>query len=191
MPEFLTNYSPLWLLLAPLGGALFAWYFYRNTRNKLSRAWFQYPLVLFRGVVVTLVILLLMNPFLKTQRKRVDRPILVVAIDESRSMLYHTDSVQQALRLQNWSEEAKNQLAGDFDLRYIGFGDEPADSILWRFDQRATDFSRLFQRIEDRYAGQRLAAVLLASDGLTISIKSPLCLSRTVVLRVHLPSAST
>ncbi len=166
MPEFLTNYSPLWLLLAPLVGALFAWYFYRNTRNKLSRAWFQYPLVLFRGVVVTLVILLLMNPFLKTQRKRVDRPILVVAIDESRSMLYHTDSVQQALRLQNWSEEAKNQLAGDFDLRYIGFGDEPADSILWRFDQRATDFSRLFQRIEDRYAGQRLAAVLLASDGI-------------------------
>ncbi|MBU6332323.1 MAG: hypothetical protein KGQ80_07935 [Bacteroidetes bacterium] len=166
MPEFLTNYSPLWLLLAPLGGALFAWFFYRNTKSKLSRAWFQYPLVLLRGIVVSLVILLLLNPFLKTQRKRVDRPLLVVAIDESQSMLFHNDSLQQTSQLQNWLKEAKNQLGDGFDLRVMGFGDETSDSLLWRFDQQATDFSRLFQRIEDRYAGQRLAAVLLASDGI-------------------------
>ncbi|MBM3918667.1 MAG: VWA domain-containing protein [Sphingomonadales bacterium] len=166
MPEFLTNYSPLWLLLAPLSGVLFAWLFYRDTRNKLSRAWYLYPLVIFRGIVVTILVLMLLNPFLKTQRKRVDRPLLVVAIDQSRSMLFHTDSLQQVKRLQNWLAEAKNRLEGDFDLRIMGFGDEAGDSIRWRFDQQATDFSRLFQRIEDRYAGQRLAAILLASDGI-------------------------
>lgn len=166
MPELLTNYSPLWLGLAPLGGVLFAWYFYRNTRNKLSRAWFQYPLIILRGLVVTLLILLLLNPFLKTQRKRVERPLLVVAIDDSQSMLFHADSLQQARRLQKWLSEARNQLEGDFDLRILGFGEHTEDSILWRFHHQATDFSRLFQRIEDRFAGQQLAAVLLASDGI-------------------------
>jgi len=182
MPEFLTNYSPFWLLVAPLGGALAAWYFYRNTRGQLSRAWFQYPLVILRGLVVSLIILLLLNPFLKTQRKRIDRPLLVLAIDESESMLFHSDSLQQVKRLQSWLQQARNQLQ-DFDLRVVGFGDKVEDSIFWRFDGQATDFSRLFQRIEDRYAGQRLAAVLMASDGIYNQGNEPL----TQSMRLNVP----
>jgi len=166
MPEFLTNFSPLWLLLAPVGGILFAWLFYRNSRHRLSQSWHIYPLAILRGGVVTLLILLLLNPYLKTQRKRVDRPVVVVAIDQSRSLLYHTDSLRQVQRMQRWLSEAKTRLGGDFDLRVLGFGDGVNDTIDWRFDQQATNFSGLFQRIEDRHAGQRLAAVVVASDGI-------------------------
>jgi len=164
--SLLTAVSSWYLLGCLLIGLLYALLLYYRSGNKFSKAWYVYPMAAFRGSAVALLVLLLFNPYLKSEQKVTEKPLVVVAFDNSQSLLHETDSASLAKSLSAFASAAVKQLSDNHELRLLSFGGNLDDSLKNDFSAKATNISGLLQQIEDRYSGSQLAAVVLLSDGI-------------------------
>jgi hypothetical protein len=164
--SLLTAVSSWYLLGCILIGLLYALLLYYRSGSKFSKAWFRYPLAVLRGSVVALVVLLLFNPYLKSEQKVTEKPLVILAFDNSQSLTQHTDSVELAQSLANFAAAAVQELSAQHELRLLSFGGGLDDSLKHDFSAKSTNISGLLQQIEDRYSGSQLAAVVLLSDGI-------------------------
>jgi hypothetical protein len=164
--SLLTAVSSWYLLGCILIGLLYALLLYYRSGSKFSQAWFRYPLAVLRGSVVALVVLLLFNPYLKSEQKVTEKPLVILAFDNSQSLTQHADSVELAQSLANFAAAAVQELSVQHELRLLSFGGGLDDSLKHDFSAKSTNISGLLQQIEDRYSGSQLAAVVLLSDGI-------------------------
>ena len=164
--SLLTAVSSWYLLGCILIGVLYAFLLYYRSGSKFSQAWFRYPLAVLRGSVVALVVLLLFNPYLKSERKVTEKPLLILAFDNSQSLMQHVDSAELAESLAGFAGAAVKELSAAHDLRLLSFGAGVDDSLKHDFSAKSTNISGLLQQLEDRYSGNQLAAVVLLSDGI-------------------------
>ncbi|MDP2188002.1 MAG: hypothetical protein Q8J69_04880 [Sphingobacteriaceae bacterium] len=164
--SLLTAVSSWYLLGCILIGLLYALLLYYRSGSQFSQAWLRYPLAVLRGSVVALVVLLLFNPYLKSEQKVTEKPLIVVAFDNSQSLLHETDSATLHASLDDFANQAAGVLSQQHELRLLSFGAGIDDSLKRDFTAKATNISGLLQGIEDRYSGQQLAAIVLLSDGI-------------------------
>lgn len=171
----LTQFSWWYLPGCLLLGAVFAWLQYRGKKTSD----FSKPKVLvlaaLRGIAVALVALLLLNPYLRTDKKITEKPILLLAFDNSASLV-QADSNQLATRMQAVQTELTDKLGEAVEVRAFGFGSDLRDSLTFDFQEKATDYSRLFETLLQRFSGKRLAGLLLATDGIQNRGYDPLSL---------------
>lgn len=132
-----------------------------------------------RFLGVFLLLLLLMNPLLKQVAKLLEKPIIVLAIDNSQSVKEGFDSVQlvgfQQQIAQLKKDLEKENLQVELEL-LEGFPDDESIS----FDGSSTNLSSLLYRITEDYDGRNLASILLVSDGIFNQGLSPTYWSSTV-----------
>lgn len=164
--SLLTAVSSWYLLGCILLGLLYALLLYYRSGSKFSQAWYVYPMAVFRGSVVALLVLLLFNPYLKSEQKVTEKPLVIVAFDNSQSLLHQTDSASIAQSLSAFASNAIKELSEQHELRLVSFGGSLDDSLKHDFSAKSTNISGLLQQIEDRYSGSQLAAVVLLSDGI-------------------------
>ncbi len=164
--SLLTAVSSWYLIGCLLIGVLYALLLYYRSGSKFSQAWFRFPLAVLRGSVVALIVLLLFNPYLKSEQKVTEKPLVILAVDNSQSLVQQADSVELAEALAGFAAGAVKALSEEHDLRLFSFGGGIEDSLKYDFSAKSTDISGLFQQLEDRYSGNQLAAVVLLSDGI-------------------------
>lgn len=167
----LTEYS-LWLLpLCLLAGAGFSLLLYYKNRNLDLTKKTTVTLSVIRGLVVALICFLLLAPMLKMILKKVEKPILVVAVDDTESIASTKDS---AFYRTEFSQKL-NRLIASFGDRYeirpylIGEDDQavPADEeIELDFCKKESDLSSIFDDIEKFYSGKNIGAMLMFTDGI-------------------------
>ncbi|MFN3530721.1 MAG: hypothetical protein ACK417_12425 [Bacteroidia bacterium] len=190
--QLISAFSDGYYLLCLLAGLAYAWLLYHKTATNLSLPWLIWPLSAFRALAVAGVVLLLLNPYLKSEEKVIEKPLVVLAIDNSRSMLHQADSSALAKELQQLTLRAQETLSGDYDLRQLRFGADVYDSLSFDFSEPATDLSRLFNRLQSRFSGRQLAAVVLVSDGIYNRGFDPLPLAEQLGVPVYsLPLGDT
>jgi hypothetical protein len=167
--------APLWyLLLCLMAGAIYAGvlYFREARLNEIAR-WIRRLMAALRFVVVSFLAFLLMSPLLKTEFREVEKPVIVIAQDESESLVMGKDSAFNRKEYPAKLEELKKSLEDKFNVVTYSFGDKFRENTSFDYKDKLTDFSTLFSELDTRYADRNLGAVIVASDGIYNQGQSP------------------
>ncbi len=162
--ENLSFQYPTWyLILCFLLGLTYALVLYfRNDTFKDRAGWLNGLLGGLRFLTVSLLSILLLSPLLKSAIREVKKPIVVIAQDQSESVLNNLDSAVYA----NALDQLSDQLAADYELKQYAFGSEVREGIDFNFTDKVSNLSEVLQSLYDQYSNQNLGAVILATDGI-------------------------
>jgi len=159
---------PAWaVILCPVLGLLFALLlYYRDKRlYDLSQS-MRIFLASVRFAVITIIAFFLLEPLIRQFQTELEQPVVVVAIDNSSSLVLSKDSVETKAALENLRNQVGQGLEGDYETVFYTFGQEVIRDGELDFSQPVTDISALFQSLKDRYSNRNLGGVILASDGI-------------------------
>ena len=162
---------PVWALFIAIAAALGLVYVtYRPSSNVFSPAK-RLTLGALRFFSLLLVIFLIWKPQMKKTVRETQPPIIAVALDQSRSMTLHLSDTLNAYA--DVQDKLQSILGNAFELDYIGFHENvfPFDTL--SFLGNETDISTVLRYASKRYTPERLAAVLLLTDGISTTGTSP------------------
>jgi hypothetical protein len=168
-----TTYSP-WLILACLAvGALYAWLLYTKKTPWSPRL--NYLLAFLRFVVVSFLCFLLLSPVIRYISSSADKPVIVLAVDNSQSVGLFSDSAELTAlnnRLQAMAATLQEQNFA-VDIKTLVPGTRTSDLRQVQYDQTATNLDQLLARVHTDYENRNLAGVVLVSDGMVNQGRSP------------------
>ena len=158
---------PIWMLaLALLAGLAAAVVLYvRNKKQHYGKA-LNVILFVLRTLIVDLVVLLLFNPLIRQKFSSVETPMIILAHDNSSSVVLCKDSAFYKNDYQTQFEQFRNELNADFNVDEYLFGEEVRDFDQLDFSDQLTDLSSVLKTLDRRYYKRNVGAVLLFSDGI-------------------------
>ena len=170
--QIITTY-PIWLILlcTALSG-LYVFILYSSSKqNKDLSKLYHWLLGGLRFVVVFLLSFFLLEPMIKKITDEKEQPIVIIAEDRSESITSGSDSsyTNTAVAINDFVKSIEN----DYDVRRYFFG-EKISSLNRVYEDKSTNFSSLFQEIDNQFYNANLAATIVASDGLFNSGGHPL-----------------
>ncbi len=163
--SLIVEHSVWWLVIAPVVGFVYAWILYRNTRDIFSPR-IQILLGIFRFAVVTLLVILLSGVLVKHVKNRYEKPLVVLAFDNSQSMVQLPDSLEVRRQWQVLSKDLETKLTRDFEVIKLRFGSSVSDSLSFEFNEPETNISEVFTYIQERFPQRVISGLVLASDGI-------------------------
>src|SRR5437867_3979737 len=109
MIKVITESSPWLILVCILFGALLSWVLYRNeTSIGNEHPVLKKVLTGLRFLFITLLSFLLLTPLIKTITRRTEKPVIIIAQDNSQSVIINKDS---AFYRTQYPEKLKNLIA--------------------------------------------------------------------------------
>ncbi len=173
--SLIISYPWWYITFCLLAGALYAWLMYRKSPllSEMS-VWTARILVLSRFLLVSLLSFLLLGPMIRSLSRDIEKPIVIVALDESKSMVNSKDSIRIKGEIQNDMNNLQDKLSADYDVRFFSFGDKVEASPKYNFSEASTNFSRLFKNLDVQFDNRNVGAIILATDGLYNDGSSPL-----------------
>ncbi len=177
-----TDY-PLWMLILPLvTGLVFSAFLYfsplkKGRKNKLGKG-IRYVLFVFRFLSVSLISLLLLNPFFKTSKKSILKPKLIIAVDNSSSMLASADSLNIKKNIESDISGLKTRYSTAYDVENLLFGEKISFGNP-DFTDSYSNYSQLFEYINKQYPSTQIEALVLFGDGIYNRGSNPLAFSKS------------
>ena len=145
-----------------------------------SRHGYAYPvkvkrlLFLFRMLAVSLLCFLLLRPVVEGRSKEVEKPLLLFGIDNSESVALTKDSAWYRTEYREQLQRLTGRLAKDYDVDCYLIGDSVRRGDTPDFTEKATNLSRFFSSMEQRYLHRNVGAVICLSDGICTEGEDPL-----------------
>jgi hypothetical protein len=118
-----------------------------------------------RFLSVTLISLLLLSPLLKSLITETKKPVIVLAQDQSESILANMDESQSQTYQQSF-KDLSQKLRENYDVKEYAFGESIREGIDFQFNDKVSNISDFLKNIYDLYSNQNLGAVVLATDGI-------------------------
>ena len=164
--RLLLDYPWYFVLFCLLAGALYSLLLYRRS-DHFGRG-LRWLLAALRFVAVSLIAFLLLSPMVRLVRHDRERPIVVVAQDNSRSLALTKDSAFYRTGYLDALGKLADKLEGSCEVHTYRFDSGVEEAGLDGIDYggMATDMSALFQTVADQYRHRNLCAVVVAGDGL-------------------------
>ena len=150
-------------LLAGLAAATLL--YFRNKKQHYGKA-LNVILFALRTLIVGLVVLLLFNPLIRQKFSSVETPTIILAHDNSSSVVLCKDSAFYKKDYQTQFEQFRKDLNADFQVDEYLFGEEVRDFEQLDFSDQLTDLSSLIKTLDRRYYKRNVGAVVLFSDGI-------------------------
>ncbi|MCS6991261.1 MAG: hypothetical protein NZL95_05305 [Chitinophagales bacterium] len=184
----LTLTWPWWyvIVLAAAASVITVWLYYRDAHfaglgKSFRPVWML--LAALRWCTIALILFLLSAPLLRTQTKQWQKPLLVFLQDESQSIAFaqgfdSSSYVQSVRRLQR-------SLQDKFTIRTFGFGGAVFEANSFAFRQPVTNISLALQQTADRFGGQHVGAIVLATDGIFNQGSNPLYTAKNLAMPVY------
>lgn len=165
--ENLSFQYPTWYLLlcAGLGLTYALLVYFRSDTFKEQTAWLNWLLGGVRFLTVTVLAALLLSPLIKSLLTDTKKPVVVLAQDQSESVMGEMDETELATYKTAYST-LKASLAEKYDLKEYAFGSEVREGVDFSFTDKASNLSEMLKSLYDLYSNQNLGAVVLASDGI-------------------------
>jgi hypothetical protein len=161
-----TEYPVGLVLLCLLLGAIYAFIlYYKDIRQGLKPMTHRFMLV-FRFLSVSLIAFLLLGPLVKQTAKLVEKPIVIVGVDNSRSMLLTADSNYYRTVFPKSINSLVEALQKTCDVKVYSFGDKLSPGFDASFTGVRTNISTFFNEVETRFSNRNAAALVLATDGI-------------------------
>ena len=143
----------MWLVIMALAiGLVYASLLYLFSR-KYSK---PLTILLFtlRTIVVATVVMLFINPYIKQKTYNIEQPIVILAQDNSESIVLTKDSVFYKTKYPKLIDSIANELEKEYDVEMFSFGDQ------------YTNISNALTTIQRQYYKRNVGAVVLLSDGI-------------------------
>jgi len=168
-----TEYS-LWLAIPCLIlGAGYAMLLYFRERRYEFTGRVKWLLAALRTLSIFIISFLLLSPLMRMTTNTIEKPIIVVAQDNSQSLVFCKDSAAIRAKYAAEMKQLISDLEKNYDVHSLSFGDKIKDNLSFDYNDKQTDFSQLFDDINARYANRNVGAVIIASDGLYNKGNSP------------------
>ncbi len=136
-------------------------------------------LAVLRFLTLVIVAFFLLNPLVRSSERELENPILLIAQDNSASLVLTADSQFYRTTYPERLRAFVERLSADYDVRTYTFGEqftERFDSL--DFSERSTDISEALSGLYNRYSNRNVGAVIVASDGIVNSGTNPLYAAR-------------
>lgn len=161
-----TEHSPWFILLCILAGLVYAFVLYQKKApwgGKTNKLLFA-----LRFILITLLCFLLIGPLIKYIKNYIEKPTIVLAIDNSHSLTYGTDQDQL-----NKVKNELHQFASDLqkedikvNVQLLNTTSSAEDLKNIPFEHPSTNLSGLLNDIQSNFENRNLAGVVLVSDGI-------------------------
>ena len=162
------------LIGLPVAAAV-AWWLYSGARAKSQADKRQCAvLAALRFLTVLALCFVVASISLKINYKQVQRPIVVLAQDNSSSVVANADSAWYRADYIPKLEKLKQQLGGKFDVRSVVFSDKVTENESVTFDGQTTNIAAVFDYVQTNFYGENVGAVVVASDGIVNQGVDPL-----------------
>jgi hypothetical protein len=161
----LFSVSSVFLFIACLVlGFLYAWFLYGSSKqlNKKLAYW----LATFRAIVVTLIAWLFFAPLIKTISHTPEKPIIVIAQDNSISISHIKPADFNQQKYRQDLIELKNKLADKYEVKTYSFGDTVKSGLDFSGTEKLSNASALLNQLNDELLNRNVGAIILASDGI-------------------------
>ncbi len=165
--ENLSFQYPSWyiLLCLALGLSYALIIYFRSDTFKDKPSWLNWLLGALRFLAVSFLSILLLSPLLKSIVQDIKKPVIVIAQDQSESVLSDMDEDAQKA-YQSSLEQFEDQLGDEYEVRKYAFGNDVREGIDFNFSDKVSNLSEFLQYIYDLYSNQNLGAVIMATDGI-------------------------
>ncbi len=169
------SYPTWYVLICILVGLLYSFVFYRKEKllNDVKKV-VVYTMAFFRFISVCILALLLLEPLIEIENQIIEKPVLVIAHDNSESLLVNKDSAFMNSDYLIALTAFKEKLEEKYEVKTFTFGDEVKSGLEIDFTDKQTGFSDFLEELYTRYYGRNLGAVILASDGIINKGANPL-----------------
>jgi len=172
--SLITDYS-IWYIFPCIGIALvYSWFLYRKD-NSLDEVpnWLKKIIQVVRFVIVFLLTFFLLSPMFRYLSTNIEKPIIVFAVDNSKSIAMGKDSLFYKNEFENKLNNLISTFKDNYEIYKYSFGDTPKNLDSLKFNENYTDFSKLFDYIQSTCANKNIGAIVIASDGLYNSGTNP------------------
>jgi hypothetical protein len=155
-------WTPVCLVLA----LLYGWLMYRQPLGLGKSA--RYCLFALRSLAVFILSFLLIAPLIRSVSYSPQKPLILVAQDNSESIKLFTPGKAsgQGSALVSSLAQLKQQLGDQYDVREFNFSDELKEGLSDKFGGKQTNISSAIHQLNDRFVNQNIGALILATDGL-------------------------
>ena len=164
--ELVLNTPSWFLIICLLAGFAYSFYFYFFRPRDSFNLTLRILLSAFRFICVSLICFLLVSPLLKSSNRNIEKPIIVLAHDNSESILLNEDSGYYRSQYPENYKEFVAKLSKDFEVQTYTFGKNFTAEGKLDFSDNLTDMAGVLKEISSRYYHRNLGALILASDGL-------------------------
>lgn len=156
-------------------------YAYILYKRELKRDTFSktlvYSLAVLRFFSVLIISLLLMSFLLKRSINQTEKPLIIIALDNSASVISGKDSSEIKNEFTKRINQLNNSLSEKYNVQALLFGNKVSPNTVPDFNDKETDFSQLLNEIDNNYSNQNIGALVIGSDGIINKGMSPIGLS--------------
>lgn len=160
------EHSPWLIIPIILLSGLYAILLYSGKSAKLFGKTYVSLLASLRFLAVFVIGVLLLNPRVLSVDEEVEKPIFIVAQDNSKSIVGATDSTFNKNELGKGLNRAMASLEERAEVIYLGFDREVFPHEEWNFTGRSTNLSEVFDFVRENYADRSVSGLLLSTDGI-------------------------
>lgn len=167
---------PLWyFIICFLLAATAAFLLYRKDRKLTEFSKITVGILFtLRFFCLGLLAALLLSPLVKYVSKTVEAPVIIIAQDNSSSLLMGKDSAFIKKEFAQNLNQLKADLEKDFEVTQYQFADGVSEgNNVLSYTGNLTDFDVLFDELQDRYANRNVGGLILISDGIYNSGSNP------------------
>ena len=170
-------------LIIASGITLLSYYKSRDTFEL--RPWQRTILMVLRFLAFFFVTLLLSGPLVKTLRKIVQNPVVILAIDNSTSVTGFSEDafvVDEKLAI---IDKISQSLREKFDVISYTFGEEVLRENQPRFSEKRSAYSDVIQAVYNNHFNENVGALLLIGDGIYNQGENPVNVARQLNYPVY------
>jgi hypothetical protein len=157
--------QPIWLLIPVflVSVAISAVLYYRF--NSGFSPTLRKILFAIRFLVLFILGLLLLNPNFYQNTKILNKPVLLVAVDNTESMLLAGDSGAIVNQTQQLVQQMTTELSEVYDIDLVGFNHEIQANPVIDFSGKRTDLGAVLNYAHEKYYMLPKAGIVLLTDG--------------------------
>lgn len=173
--ELISNYPWYYTLLCLIVGFVFSTLLYFRDKHNAERSKsLLYSLAALRFISISVLCLLLLDIFIKRIVNEVEKPVIIIAQDNSASLVANKDSLDIKTTYTTEIQTLISSLKENFDVKTYQFDSESKPSETFDFKGKETDISKALNDIENNYVNKNIGAIILASDGIYNKGKNPI-----------------
>ncbi|MBN2745383.1 MAG: VWA domain-containing protein [Bacteroidales bacterium] len=183
--EIVFKYSILWLIPAAFISGLLVYFVYFFKKNHDLRARQVWLLSILRFSAFMAIAVFLLSPLIKSKIKEIERPLFVVAVDNSQSMAFGSDSISKISEIKQFLSSLQSELKKDFDVEFYSFGEEVNQDSTLDFNAKTTNLSAPLIRISTVNRHRSIGGLILVSDGIFNRGSSPVWLAQNMPFPIY------
>ncbi len=173
--EIISNYPWYYTLLCLVAGFVFSALLYvRDKQNAERSKTLLYSLAALRFISVSLIAILLLDIFIKRLINETEKPVIILAQDNSSSIIAGKDSTEIKNEYSKALASFITTIKDKYEVKTYQFDSETKTAESFDFKGKETDISNLFSDIENNFANKNIGAIILATDGIYNKGTNPL-----------------